>query len=156
MLTRTCVVCGASPANRVEVSLALWNVAEADQPTGIILADDACLKHQADVVDILQKHCVEMLREQAPLHAKAIAAGARRDKAEHAMRSIKPALDAQRSARAAKPDAEVDEKLITREGELAAEIADAERERLEVLTQGTKASDAIVAKMAKAFRAKKK
>jgi hypothetical protein len=149
-------MCGASPAHRVEASLALWNVAEADQPTGIILADDACLKHQADVVDILQEHCVEMLAGQAPLHAKAIAAGARRDKAEGAMRSIKPALDAQRSARAAKPDADVDEKLITREGELAEEIAAAEKERLDALTQGTKASDAIIAKMAKAFKAKKK
>ena len=149
-------MCGSAPAHPLEVALALWNVAEADQPTGVIFADDACEKHQEDVAGTLFDHAVLMLREQGPLHAKAIKARDRRDAADRAMRSIRPALDAQRAASALDEKNTIDPDLVKREGELAKEIADAEAERVDILTQGTKASDALVAKMKKALKAKKK
>lgn len=154
--TKTCDRCGKTPAHRVEVSVAMWDVAEADQPTATMLGADSCAADQESTVQILFEHAVAMLREQAPLHAKAVKARDRRDVAENAMRSIRPALEAQRAAAAANPEAKVEDALTKREAELTEEIAAAETERVNILTQGTKSSDAIVAKMHKALRGKGK
>lgn len=152
---KACDRCGKSPAHRAEVSVAIWNIAEVDQPTATILGADTCASCQEATVDTLHKHAVEMLREQAPLHKKAIELRDRRDRAENAMRSIRPALDAARAAAERNPDTVIDKQMVAREGELLEEIAAAESERLDVITQGTKSSDAIVSKMRKALKAKK-
>lgn len=84
-LLRTCIRCGAAPAHRVESALALWNVAEEEMPTGIILDADSCEKCQVAVVKTLQKHNILTLQEQAPIHKQMVALAKERDLAESAL-----------------------------------------------------------------------
>lgn len=72
-LTR-CDICHrdpvAYPAFRVEVGVAIWNVAKAGQPTGTVEAIDACEEHQEDAIKRLAEHAQETLREQVPFHVE--------------------------------------------------------------------------------------
>ena len=155
-LQRTCVRCGSAPAHRVEASLALWNVAEEDQPTGIILADDACASCQEAVIGILQKHTVEMLREQAPKHAEIIKLAKERDDAQRAVNEhellVKADADkataqadsfnaARGSKSAASPDQYRDQKIVDRHARLLAAVADKESKRIGLHQAATELSD---------------
>jgi hypothetical protein len=157
-LQRVCVRCGQAPAHRVEASLALWNVAEEDQPTGILLADDACQQHQAEVITVLQEHCVEMLREQAPIHQQLVKLGKERDslqqQANEQDRLVR--LDAEQAeakaaefnsspargtAAAAQADHYRSPEVIARLANLTAAARDKEAERLKKLEEGVLLSD---------------
>lgn len=133
-LTRTCVKCGKNGANRIEVALSLWSVAEPDQPTTSVLGDDACEECQADVIETMQEHVREMMREQAPIHAE--------------KRRIERAIDAAQEATRLRPTRKARD---TAREQIKKLTADLDR----VNQQGTALSDKRVAIATKALQAKR-
>lgn len=162
----TCSRCGNSPAHRVEVSVAIWNVAAADQPTATVLGADACAEHQEPILHVLFDHAVEMLREQAPLHAEAVALAEKRDRAGAALKVFNPIVaaagrraDEFAAANPGKPapaaDTYIDGEHRARIIELTQECEETENARVSVIVKATAASDAIQAKLDKALKRKK-
>lgn len=163
----TCSRCGKTPAHRVEISLAMWNVADAFNPTASILGAEACEADQEAVIKTLFDHVVEMLREQAPLHKRAIELSEKRDRADRALRTFTPVIEAAaRKAAASAADRSSDQPPKTADEfleaehrariiELRDEIDAHESERVSVITQATDASDALQARLDKALKKKK-
>lgn len=90
---RTCDSCGQSPAHRIEASLAMWNVARADQPTANIQGADSCMSCQEHVIAVLQRAAMESLREQSGLHAAMIQAEEEREVAGEELRRFNATRD---------------------------------------------------------------
>lgn len=162
----TCSRDGKTPAHRVEISVAMWNVADPNNPTASILGADACAECQEPILKTLFEFSVEMLREQAPLHKRALELAEKRDRATRAMATFRPAIEganrqaekvAAENPRGARPtiDELLPEDIRTRKSELEKEIDAAETERASVIMQATDASDALQAKLDKALKKKK-
>lgn len=147
MQTRLCVRCGKHPANRVEVELRLFNVAEVDQPTSVILGDDACESCQADVIGVIQKHAVEKMREQAPIHRDIVHLMHAIDDATAAAIAHRPVLEA--NAMLAQPDPAV----VQEHEALLDVVLKKEEERLAKVRAGTAVSDTRDALMLAELRA---
>lgn len=144
-----CDRCRKSPAHRVEVSVALWNVVQADHPTATIVGADACVNCQADVIETLSSHATEMLREQIPIHREMMKASLDRDGAQGKFTALGPTLRAFADA-----GAEVPKGIATERDAVLALIADAEDRRIKIALHGTEVQDAATAKLVAALKKK--
>ena len=102
---KTCDACGQSPAHRIEVSVALWNVAREGSPTANIQGADACESCQEHVIGVLQRHAVEALREQVPIHLAMVQAEDARDAATRTWEEYKKVVAAEHAKASAKAEA---------------------------------------------------
>jgi uncharacterized protein YdiU (UPF0061 family) len=166
---RTCERCGAIPAHRVEVSVAIWNVAGVDQPTATILGFDACAEHQEDIIDILVEYAKAMLREQAPIHAQVVGLEQQIDAAQAELHRLSPVVRAEH-AKASKqvramgargeatpdPATLIPEEIRAEVDGLSADVESLEGERAQILVDGTRKHDALMERLTAAVKSKGK
>lgn len=141
-IQRICVRCGQAPANRIEVSLAMWSVAQDEMPTSASLGEDSCEHHQEEVITILEKHVREMLREQIPIHRQLMALSHERDAAQSLVDEHAPILRSSAD----------DEGVVKEHKKRLAAVAKKEAAHIELQRSGTALSDKRVALMGKELK----